>query len=83
MHATRASSHKTVQNPGVSEGHAVDKKPVSVGGIFIHRLPHPLGGSSTEGFEAIKAFIYKDLAEFSSDSGTTITTKLLIYSTFF
>jgi len=40
-----------------------------------------LGGSSAEGFEANKAFIYKYLDVFSRNSGSTITTKLLIYST--
>jgi hypothetical protein len=50
---------------------------------FIHSFPHPLGGGNTEGFEAGNPFYYKDLTLFSSDSVSTSTTKLLIYSTFF
>ncbi|WP_421568193.1 hypothetical protein [Stenotrophomonas sp. PD6] len=83
MHAAEASSHKTVQNPGTSEGDAVDKNDVGVTTKIIHRLPHPLGGSSAEGFKAEIAFIYKYLDVFSRNSGSTITTKLLIYSTSF
>ncbi|MEG0192957.1 hypothetical protein [Stenotrophomonas sp. NA06056] len=72
-----------MQNPVASAGQGVDKNAVEFGGRFIHSFPHPLGAGNAEGFEALNPFVYKDLAVFSSDSGSTSTTKLLIYSTFF
>jgi hypothetical protein len=61
----------------------VDKKAARFDGKVIHTFPHPLGASNAEGFEALKALIYKYLDVFSRNSGSTITTKLLIYSTSF
>lgn len=61
----------------------MDKKDVGKRVEFIHSFPHPLGGGNAEGFEVRNPFDYKDLALFSSDSVSTSTTKLLIYSTFF
>lgn len=83
MYAAKASSHKTVQNPVVSAGQAVDKKAAGIGGKVIHTFPHPLGASNAEGFEVRNPIVYKGLVVFSRDSGPTSTTKLLIYSTFF
>ncbi|WNH54050.1 hypothetical protein [Stenotrophomonas oahuensis] len=72
-----------MQNPVASAGQHVDKTAGNFQRKVIHSIPHPLGAGNAEGFEAVKAFIFKDLTVFSSKSGSTSTTKLLIYSTFF